>query len=181
MGVSMKSGYFTEKAIGITVIHLRAAYREDNEIFRHSPMDYHIHNLLYYDYELKHAGALCLDTNNLQTVPCGDTSYLKDSIKNLNMVIAQLFVDKIDSMIKTNSFNRDILFQRAEQELWDAFNHIKEATFMQNLPLMVDYLKANGASLRKDKDIIEEPDRYKWAEITLAEERINNEKIPASV
>lgn len=177
----MKSDYFIEKSIGITVVHLRAAYREDDEIFRHSPMDYHIHNLLYFDAELKHAGALCLDTNNLQTVSCADSSYLKDSIKSLNMAMAQLFVDKIDSMIKTGSFSKEVLFYRAEQGLWDAFNRIKETTFMQNLPRMADYIKASGASLRKDKDIIEVPDSYKWAEITLSEERINSEKIPAGV
>jgi hypothetical protein len=177
----MKSDYFAEKAVGITVVHLRASCREKYELFPHSPMDYHIHNLLYFDPELKHAGALCLDTNNLQTVPCPDSPYLKDAIKSLNMVMAQLFVDKIDSMIKAGNFSKEMLFNRAEQDLWDVFNRIKETTFMQNLPRLAEYLQATGASLQKEKDIIEEPDRYKWAEITLSEERINNEKIPTGV
>ncbi len=177
----MKSDYFVDKAIGITVIHLKASYREDNELFPHSPMDYHIHNLLYYDLELKHAGALCLDTNNLQTVPCPDLSYLKDAVKNLNITLAQLFVDKIDSMIKADKFSGEALFNRTEQNLWDVFNRIKETTFIQNLPRLAEYLKATGAFLQKNKDIIEEPDRYKWAEITLSEERISNGKIQTNV
>ncbi|MDR3237226.1 MAG: hypothetical protein LBT84_01850 [Spirochaetia bacterium] len=163
--------YFIEKAVGITIIHLRAAYREDNEIFRHSPMDYHIHNFLYYDPELEHAGALCLDMNDLQTAPCANVSYLEDTLKGLNMVLAEIFVDKIDSMIKANFFPQEVLFNRSEQELWDEFNRIKQVTFMQSLPRLADYIHATEASIQKDKDIIEEPDRYKWAEITLSEER----------
>jgi len=164
--------YFKNKAMGITVIHLRAAFREETILQRHSPMDYHLHNLIYFDRKLGHAGAVCLDTGGIQTVPCSTDDDLNDSVRRLNMTVAQLFVDRIDSMVGSRQYPDGFLFNRADQELWDIFNGIKEKTFLESLPRLAQYLNARKVAMRNDVGIKEAPDQYKWAEITLSEERV---------
>ena len=169
----MEESYFIKKAVGITVIHLMASYSEDNIINLHPAMDYHLHNLLYLDDDLGHIGVLCLDTNDLQTMPYTEGSDMRHMFKDLTMDTAQFFVDKIDSMIKVGDFRHELLFDRAEQELWDKFNKIKEQTFIHKLPQLVKYLSAKGAVMPKEElDIKKEPSTYKWAEISLTEERL---------
>jgi hypothetical protein len=173
-----ENDYFIKKSVGISVIHLRAAYYENNELHRHPSMDYHLHNLLYFNKELKYVGILCLDNNNLQTMPCADENYIYDALKTLNMSEAQFFIDVMDSMIKTNRFEEGLLFDRADQVLWDRFNEIKQKTFIGKFPELAKYLSAKRVELQEDI-IIEEPEHYKWAEITFNEERIYVESLIA--
>ena len=169
----MQDNYFTKNAIGITVIHLMATYSEDDVLHLHPAMDYHLHNLLYHNKELGYVGVLCLDTNDLQTMPYGEGQDMRQVFNTLTMETAQFFVDKIDSMIGADVFDRETLFERAEQELWDKFNEIKECTFVDKLPRLAKYLNANRAVLHKGElDIKKEPNLYKWAEISLTEERL---------
>ena len=130
-------------------------------------MDYHLHNLLYFDQELGHIGVLCLDTNDLQTMPCAKGNDIYYMFKTLVLEMTQSFVDKMDSMIKANCFDEEILFDLSEQELWDKFNEIKRKTFVSKLS------KFKGAILQETKpEIKKEPTTYKWSEIFLTEERL---------
>lgn len=167
----METPYIIGHAAGIAIIHLRAAHLDDEIIRLHSPMDYHIHIINYFDKELEHAGALCLDTGHVQTMPCTDEKHSFDAFKELDSKLARLFVDVIDSMIKNQKYDRKLLFNRVEQPIWDYFNEVKEQSFMARMPEYVEYLSARGATIRKDTTITEEPERYKWAEITPSEER----------
>ena len=167
-----KENYFKDKAVGIAVVHLMASYYEDNIIHFHPTMDYHLHNLLYCDKELGHIGVLCLDTNDLQITPYAKGQDIRQMFSTLTMYTAQFFVDKIDSMINAAAFSKELLFDRVEQELWDKFNEIKEDTFIDKLPHLIKYLDANKSVLhREELDIKREPDLYRWAEISLTEER----------
>jgi hypothetical protein len=56
--------------------------------------------------------------------------------------------------------------------LWDKFNAIKQQTFIAKLPQLVKYLSAKRAALREEPEIKKEPSPYKWAEISLDEERL---------
>jgi hypothetical protein len=172
----METKYFIEKAIGISVIHLCALYKEkeSNNLAIHSPMDYHIHNLFYFDKSLKHAGGICLDTSDLQTNFCETEDYLGEAIRNINMDIAKLFIEKVDSLVKAKRYDRRNLFARSDQQLWDMFNSIKEATYIYKLKQFVDYIPANTVKLAEQSgiDLDIEPDmNHKWAEVRFTEER----------
>jgi len=158
--------YFIEKAIGITVVHLIASYNENNKIQLNPSMDYHLHYLLYYDRDLNHIGVLCLDTNDLQTIAYANGNDMRYMFKTLVMEMTQFFVDKMDSMINVNCFDEKILFDRAEQKLWDKFNEIKQQTFISKLSQFA------GAILQeKEPEIKKEPTPYKGSKIFLTEER----------
>ncbi|MCL2026570.1 MAG: hypothetical protein FWG92_07185, partial [Leptospirales bacterium] len=146
----MENNYFAKNAVGITVVHLMAAYSEDNVLRLHPTMDYHLHNLLYHDAELGHIGVLCLDTNDLQTIPYRDGQDMHHLFNTLTMDTAQFFIDKIDSMMNVAAFSKELLFERVEQDLWDKFNEIKEDTFIDKLPRLAKYLNADRAVLYKE-------------------------------
>ncbi|MCL1911331.1 MAG: hypothetical protein FWG13_03915, partial [Leptospirales bacterium] len=104
-------------------------------------------NLLYDDKELGHIGVLCLDTNDLHTAPYEARANMLESFRQLNIYTAQFFVDKISSMLDARIFEENVLFERAEQELWDVFNEIKQETFIEKLPQLIDYLPSSRVDL----------------------------------
>lgn len=170
----MNNDYFIQNAIGIIVTHLSTAYYENNKIQFHTPMDYHLHNLLFYDDDFKYIGVLCLDINYIQTEPYEIGDNIRDKFKKLVRSTAEFFVDKIDNMIKEKIFSKEMLFDRSPQEIWDKFNELKQDTFIYKMPQFVKYLSATGVKLHEKEfeSKKNEADRYQWAEIRDTEERI---------
>ena len=159
--------YFTKNAVGITVVHLISFHNDNGKIQLNPTMDYHLHNLLYFDQELGHIGVLCLDTNELQTMSYASGNDMYYMFKTLVLEMTQFFVDKMDSMIKSDCFDENVLFDISERELWDIFNDIKRKTFVSKLS------RFKGTVLQKaEPEIKKEPTTYKWSEIFLTEERL---------
>jgi hypothetical protein len=110
--------------------------------------------------------------NDLQTEPYDSNANIRKMFNNLNLIVAHFFVDKMDSMIKTGVFNEAVLFNRAEQSLWDKFNELKQQTFVAKLANFKAVKEAN-APIHDDLNF----NPYKWAQLAIAEERLLDDAI----
>jgi hypothetical protein len=121
--------YYMDNAKGVAIVYLSNPFIKDNT----RKMDYHLHMLLFYDTELKSAGVICLDTNDLQTFPCPEQKELHERAKEIYLHLTKVFIDRIDSTIKNNKIEEAIIFNRSEQKLWDKLRIMKQEAFMHGL------------------------------------------------
>jgi len=166
----MDTQYMTDHMRGISIIPLRAAIDDGDGMEPHPQMDYHLHNLLYYDDQHHHVGILCLDTGDLYTYPCEGEKYIQDHMDTVNEKIARIFVDKVQSMLAAGKFERKLLFHRADQSLWDIFNMVKEYSFMHQMPRLAEYLQTTTIGITKGT-MHRTPLKYNWAEYEITEQR----------
>jgi len=174
---AMNTEYVVKNLRGISIIHLRTAIDDGIDTVDHPQMDYHLHNLLYFDKEHKHVGALCLDRGDLYTYPCESDTYAREHFVTIIGKIAEIFVDRVQSMLAAEKYSRELLFSRESQELWDIFNIIKEYSFVSNLPRLAEYLPSCTVQLTR-KQIPRPTEKYYWAEYEITEERyIEKDKV----
>ena len=116
---------------GYGVSFLRAYI--DNKSF--SPAhSYHLHYLFTYAKDTDRLNVICLD--NLSNIVI--SNYLKTENKDkfvddAMFEISKDFIENIYTGLKTNSLNKDSIFCRADQPLWDKFNEIKESFFIESM------------------------------------------------
>lgn len=173
IGGIMNNEYLEHKVKGIATVHLKAAYQDEGVLCSHPPMDYHLHFMLYHDTESDCIGTLCLDTGDITRRPFNRNS-LRSDFKLLCSDLVEMFVDRIDSMLKKKEFIRDLLFMREPQENWDLFNKLKEDSFLKELPRFAEYLGASNAGVSTES-LEEKPEEYHWAKYTYSEERMMQE------
>lgn len=168
--------FIKSNAAGITVVHIRTLKSENRSVFKNSRMDYHLHILHYYDPETSHAGSINLDSDDITTAPCNEPEALHDVFQNTTVNLTELFINRVDSMLKAQKIKHEILFTRSEQALWDIFNEIKTISFSAGLEEIIqenESCSIVAAEDNKSNQIADFPDKvHRWAEIFISEERM---------
>lgn len=176
----MNVDFYLERARGISVIHLVMSYREgDGQQIYHSPLDYHLHVLFYFDKENKHAGAINLDSSQLLTMSWEDEERLGVALTDLTKALARAWVGQLSSLIKNNAPDTvwsETVFDRADARLIAKFEEIQESTFSKNLKRFAALLETNTVNVVDRPFLVEDerkPDEeLPDAKIYIVEDRL---------
>lgn len=179
--------FYLEKARGISVVHLVMTYKEDDKHQYHSPLDYHLHILFYFDPERGVAGAINLDSSQLLTMSWSDEEKLDLALEDLTKALAKAWVRQLSSLIKNDAPDHvwnETVFDRADKSLFDKFDEIQKITFKDSILRFSKYLGTN--SVRSAQNIIENertPDeQLPEAKVYIVEDRVIKSKdvVPAN-
>ena len=168
--------FFTQNSTGSMVIYLGSQYRDkgDDLLQHHSPLDYHLHVLFYWDEKLKNFGGICLDTFDL-SIEHFERSDFNQNIegRKIALKLARLFIDRINSALKTEQIIEEKLFNRAPAPLWTRYNEIKRTSYLDSLKRFQSYLEFTKITLKETSQKLQEIEQemYTWAQISLSEER----------
>lgn len=156
-------------AIGVTVVYLQSVYRDGQNLKHHSPMDYHLHILIYRN-PYGFIGAVCLDTSDMIVSPSKDE---REISRKLSIELAKTFVNRVNSAMAAQRFEEAVIFDRAEPQMWDAFNRIKAQSYIKALKPFSEYTKSKSFHLAENlADLApQEIEPYEWSNIQLSEER----------
>jgi hypothetical protein len=163
------------KASGIIILFLVFAYKDEGKIKGHTALNYHLHILQFKD-SYGNIGYICLDTSAVISMHSDDHDQ-----KKAMTFLAESFVGKLDSMVKADVRDRDLLFEKVPAVLWEKFNMIKEESFLSSIPGFLNYagsknlkLAENIQSLNRDNtesDFELDSESLGKAKISIVEER----------
>ena len=129
--------YYKENVIQIKILYFKSLYKNNkkNTYNCNSALDYHLHLIYTNAKKDKNYSVFCLDTSDTLTSNLEYSCSSEEHVKFLTETMAELFIDKLASIVKVKSYKKELLFFKACQELWNLFNDLKETSFMEKLKL----------------------------------------------